>query len=125
LYEDLAVVRQTLSGDGSEEENCRRMSGLSLTFGEAFDIAPADLDAAEQHGWPIAGPEAYPSALRVNPGLAFRPPLSWELELLEGCLRVFPDFIAEKIPTATKTAATASHRLDLKLTRLEDEELAD
>jgi tetratricopeptide (TPR) repeat protein len=120
MYEDLEIVKQTICGDDSEEENCRRMSGLSVTFGEAFDIAPADLDAAEQHGWPVAGPEAYPSALRVNPGLAFRPPLAWELELLDGCLRVLPDFVAERSAAATKTATLLSKTLCLKLARLDE-----
>jgi len=26
-------------------------------------------------------------------GLALRPPLAWELELIEGCLRTVPDFV--------------------------------
>jgi hypothetical protein len=30
----------------------------------------------------VAGPEAYPLVVRINPGLAMRPPLVWELELL-------------------------------------------
>jgi len=120
MYEDLEVVRQTLAGEGSEEEHGRRMSGMSMTFGEAFDIAPADLDAAQQHDWPVAGPEAYPSALRVNPGFAFRPPLAWELELLEACLRALPDFVDEKSPRATKTATVGANTLTLQLTRLDE-----
>ena len=27
-----------------------------------------------------------------------RPPLAWELELMEGCLRAIPDFIAKHRP---------------------------
>jgi hypothetical protein len=50
-------------------------------------------NAAEKHGWTVAGPEAYPMVIRINPGLAMRPPLVWELELLEGCLRTIPDFL--------------------------------
>ena len=44
------------------------MSVLSLMFSEAFDIAVRDLAAAERHGWAVAGPEAYPLVLRINPG---------------------------------------------------------
>jgi hypothetical protein len=41
-------------------------------------------------------PEAYPSVYRMEPGLSMRPPLAWELELLEGCLRAVPEFVRKK-----------------------------
>ena len=44
----------------------------------------------------MAGPEAYPLVLRINPGMAVRPPLAWELELLEACLRAIPKFLARQ-----------------------------
>ena len=80
---------------------------MSLMFSEAFEINVRDLDAAERHGWPVAGPEAYPLVLRINPGLAVRAPLVWELELLEGCLRAIPEFLAEKKAVLEKTIAEA------------------
>jgi len=96
LYDDLSMVRRLLEGQLSGKEGSRQMSTISVTFDEEFDMAPADLDAAEQFGWPVAGPEAYPSAMRVNPGVAVRAPLAWELELLEGCLRAVPGFVRTK-----------------------------
>jgi hypothetical protein len=74
-----------------------------------------DLDAAEKHGWPVAGPEAYPLVIRVNPGLAMRPPLVWELELLEGCLRMIPEFLVEKAATLSTAVFVASGELTLRL----------
>lgn len=115
VYEDLAILQSMISGDASEEENAKGMSGLSMMFSEAFEIAPRDLAAAEKHGWTVAGPEAYPMVIRVNPGLAMRPPLVWELELLEGCLRTIPDFLAEKNAMSVKMVLAASGKLTMRL----------
>ena len=115
VYEDLAALQGMITGGRSEEENSRGMSALSLMFSEAFEIPVRDLDAAERHGWPVAGPEAYPLVIRINPGLATRPPLVWELELLEGCLRAIPEFLAEKKAVLVKTVAAASAKLTVRL----------
>ena len=66
----------------------------------------------------MAGPEAYPLVIRVNPGLAMRPPLVWELELLEGCLRTIPEFLTEKNAVLAKTVAAASGKLTVRLSWL-------
>ena len=42
----------------------------------------------------VAGPEAYPAAVRKELGMTIRPPVERELQLLEGCLRAIPDFVA-------------------------------
>jgi len=116
LYEDLQLLRQLLNNDISEEEMRRRTSAISVTYGEPFDVAPEDLDAAEANRWEVAGPEAYPCVLRVNPGLALRTPLPWELKLVEGCLRAIPDFISRQ---AVKTEIPLNVSGDLLLMRLE------
>ena len=41
--------------------------------------------------WP--GPDAYPEVFHKERGLSLRPPLAWELELMEGCLRAVPEFV--------------------------------
>lgn len=117
LYEDLAVLQSLLCEDPDAN---RRNSGLSVMYGEAFEISLRDLDAAEENGWPVAGPEAYPMILRVNPGMAVRPPLAWELELVEGCLRAIPAFLirSERGP-ARMTVPVATGELDLELSWLE------
>ena len=66
----------------------------TVTFGEEWDIPVADLEAAKRHGWPVALADAYPEVFHKERGLSLRPPLAWELELLEGCLRAVPDFVA-------------------------------
>jgi hypothetical protein len=116
LYEDLGVLKALLRED---EDANRRNSGLSVMYGEAFEIAIRDLDAAEENDWPVAGPEAYPMILRINPGMAIRPPLAWEMELAEGCLRAIPGFLvrSERQP-AQITVPVATGELDLELSWL-------
>ncbi|MCI0331897.1 MAG: hypothetical protein L0228_01570 [Planctomycetes bacterium] len=122
LYEDLGVLRTILRGEFTDEETARMSTAFSVTYSEAFEIAPEDLDAAEENDWPIAGPEAYPSVLRVNPGLAVRTPLKWELELLEACLRAIPEFLSQCAGSARIPAAISGSTLTLELARLEDDE---
>ena len=78
---------------GADEENARETVGTSVTFGEAWDIPLADLDAVNRHGWQVARPDAYPEVFHKERGLSLRPPLAWELELMEGCLRAVPEFV--------------------------------
>ena len=66
----------------------------TVTFGEEWDIPVADLEAAKKHGWLVARADAYPEVFHKERGLSLRPPLAWELELMEGCLRAVPDFVA-------------------------------
>ena len=123
LYDDLHAIQTMIDGDSSDQENARRMSALSMTFDEEFNMAPADLDAAEQFGWPVAAPEAYPCAMRVNPGPAVRPPLAWELELLEGCLRTIPDFLArDDVDSERFIVPVASGKLELVLSWVDEDE---
>jgi hypothetical protein len=120
LYEDLKHLRKLMTGRCSDKENARRMSALSVTFSEAFEIAPEDFDAIEQFDWPVAGTEAYPIVLRVNPGLVLRVPLAWELELLEACQRAIPEFLRQEGSTKASLVIPLSTReIALRLTRLD------
>jgi len=89
-------LRRLWAGERGHEENARRTVGTSVTFGEEWDIPVADLDAAKKYGWQVARPDAYPVVFHKERGLALRPPLAWELELLEGCLRAVPDFVVRR-----------------------------
>lgn len=125
LYEDLNLLRRLWAGELSDEENARQTIALSATFDPETQIPMADLLAGRQHGWEVAGPEAYPMVFRKEAGLSMRPPLAWELELLEGCLRAIPEFIAEHQPGNTRphrmTVPVASGKLTLVLSWVGDE----
>ena len=71
---------------------------LTVTFDDESSMPEVDLEAIEQHNWPIAGPEAYPSLFRKERGLSMRPPLSWEIDLMDACLRILPDFVDRRSP---------------------------
>ena len=91
VYEDGVALEAARSGDHGQ---AARSTGLSVMFGEAFEIPAIDYDWIECSGFEVAGPEAWPMPVRLNPGMNLRPPLAWELELLTGCLRDVPAFIA-------------------------------
>jgi tetratricopeptide (TPR) repeat protein len=120
LYEDLEMLERLFTGGSSDEEMSRQATGLSVMFGEAFEIPIADLDAAERHRWPLVGAEAHPNPIYVNPGRSMRPPLAWELELLEGCLRAIPKFLDGGKPQETLTVPGARGNLTLEISRIEE-----
>jgi hypothetical protein len=96
LYDRLETVLRIQEGDLSEEENARLTSGLTMVFGGKDDLLLKDVEAAALHGWKVAAKDAFPTVYRIEPGLSMRPPLAWEVQLLEGCLRVIPEFVRKK-----------------------------
>jgi tetratricopeptide (TPR) repeat protein len=106
LYEDLRLLRKLWANELSEREHVRRTIVLAVTFGPRWETNPKDVLAARQLQWEIAGPEAYPTAYRKEPGMSLRTPLSWELELLEAAMFALPAFLAERTrddPTPYRT----------------------
>jgi tetratricopeptide (TPR) repeat protein len=96
LYEDLKVLERLWAGKMSDEDNARETVALSVTFGDAADCTDADLNAIDQYDFDVAGTRAYPTIFRKERGMTLRPPLGWELVLMEACLRAIPEFIAER-----------------------------
>jgi tetratricopeptide (TPR) repeat protein len=94
LYEDLGALRRMWARERADEDNARQSVATTVTFEEEWDIPVADLEAARRHGWEVARPDAYPEVFHMERGLSLRPPLAWELELVEGCLRAIPDFVS-------------------------------
>jgi tetratricopeptide (TPR) repeat protein len=125
LYENLRVVRNTQKGTLCDESHARQAVGLSVTFGEQTEMAVKDLEAIQRHGWKVGGPEAYPCIFKKERGMSIRPPLAWELELMEGCLRAVPEFVdrrQQKDPSQEEiTVPVASGHLKLVLSWVVDE----
>ena len=65
----------------------------ALHFGGRKGISPDDLERIQRHGFEVAGPTAFPSVLRKVPDEDFRSPDAKELEILEACLWIIPDFL--------------------------------
>jgi hypothetical protein len=124
LYDALKTLKKLSAGAMSDEENARETVALKITFGDETEVSAADLDAGKEHGWEVAGPEAYPSVFRKERGLSLRPPLVWELELMTGCLRALPAFVARHRPDDRSnhkmTVPVASGDLSLTLSWVED-----
>lgn len=125
LYEHLRVVQRMQQGELSHEGHASKAVVLSVTFGEQTELAVNDLEAIQQHGWNLAGPEAYPCTFKKERGMSIRPLLTWELELLEGCLRIIPEFVGRRKEEDTTpeemTVQVASGQLQLKLSWVSEE----
>jgi hypothetical protein len=123
LYEDLRVLRKLWNRVSPDHECIRQAVALTVTFDPENDANPKNLEAARRHGWEVANPEAFPTVFRKERGLTIRPPLSWELALLEGCLRAVPEFIARHEPGDTTkqplTVRLAAGKLNLVLSWVE------
>jgi hypothetical protein len=65
----------------------------ALHFGDHTQVIPNDLEEVRRHCFEVAGPRAFPVVLRKEPGGDFRCPAAGELELLEACLGIIPDFL--------------------------------
>jgi tetratricopeptide (TPR) repeat protein len=119
LYDDLRLLQKLFAGNASDEENARQTVALTVTFVDENELSPADLEAAEQHGWEVARPEAYPNLFRKERGMSMRPPLAWEMRLMEGCLRAVPGFVKKNPPVQPAreqvTVPTAGGELPLTL----------
>jgi hypothetical protein len=118
------MLEKLWAGDMSEEEYSREMVALSLTFDDESAIAVADLDAGKRLDWEVVGPESYPSIFRKERGLSLRPPLAWELTLMEACLRALPAFVSRHkvhdMSAHKMTIPVATGELSLRLSWVEN-----
>jgi hypothetical protein len=96
LYEDLESLRGIMASHDDYQSNARQSVATTVIFSEEVDLPLADVQAARRHGWPVARADAWPLVMHKERGLSQRPPLAWELELLEGCLRAVPEFVRRR-----------------------------
>ena len=92
-----------------------QMSGFSIVFDEATVMAPADLYLVERNGWPICTPEAYPAVLRLEPDRQPQAPRSEELDYIESCLHIIPDFVTCNQETKTYERVANGKKLKMRL----------
>ena len=96
VYEDLKVLEKLWSGQMSDEDNARETVATAVTFGEESDLTLSDIEAVRQYGWKVARADAYPSIYHKERGMSMRPPLTWELELMEALMRALPPFVQHR-----------------------------
>jgi hypothetical protein len=78
---------------GRYETIAEHLRYTALHFGGRSQISPTDLEKAQRHAFEVASPRAFPAAFRKERGADLRSPDAGELELLEACLWVIPDFL--------------------------------
>ncbi len=78
---------------GDYETVADHLQYTALHFGNRTEINSDDLESVRRLGFEIASPRAYPAVFRKERGSDFRSPDAGELELLEACLWVLPDFL--------------------------------
>ena len=120
LYDSVDQLRALWASDPDQERDLmRQVASLALTFERQSQAYPRDTHAAAQYEWEVVDSEAFPTVFRKEPGLSMRPPLSWELVLLEGCLRAIPAFLSRYPPgdaaRSEMTVPVATGELDLIL----------
>jgi hypothetical protein len=94
LYEDEQYVRELLREQNPDpSQSMRGCSSLVLMYGEKHEAAPQDATVIHERRLPLAAPEAYPSLMRVKPGIAIQKPLVWEVKLMEAVLRAIPAYL--------------------------------
>ncbi len=98
----------------AESKSGEDMDSMSVMFGEEGSIAPPDLDAIEQFGWPIATPEAYPEALRVFPGMRVQTPSADEFRFLTAALdaitRLSQNRDEDQVTSSAGNVSVQAHR---------------
>jgi hypothetical protein len=77
---------------GQYQAIAEHLQYTALHFGTRKEISPDDLERARRLGFEVAGPRAYPAVIHKERG-GFRSADAEELELLEACLWVIPDFL--------------------------------
>jgi hypothetical protein len=108
----LEALRRLMEGQmgvDDHKEAAQQLDGMSVQFGEEFDLAPRDSDAIVQFGWPVAAPEAYPLLLSVRPGAELVAPTPEELRIVTECLNGIATLSqSSPTPPAQHTGAAAT-----------------
>lgn len=108
VYENEKYLRDMLANQNPDpRENMRGCSSLVVMFGERHESAPQDAAAIKDRKLPLAAPEAYPTLMRVKPGIAIGQALLWEVKLMEAVLRAIPAYLKQRTRQRQKLTVTA------------------
>ncbi len=124
LYESLDKVRALWAAKTDKEREVDwSITSLTVTFDEVSLVHPKDVFSARKYRWEVVDSETFPSIFRKEPGMSVRPPLAWEMILLEGCLRAVPAFVSKYRPgdgaRSEMTVPVATGELDVVLSWVE------
>lgn len=94
LYDKRDALARLLAGQSS----IHNTAAFSVLFGFQYEMVSDTAEHIQQQAWPIAGVDAYPNIMRIDPGPQFRLPVPEELEYLTECLRGLPEFVESRKP---------------------------
>jgi len=87
FFDDPEALESVFASDPSDlGAGAKQLHGISFSLNEQSLVHPRDVAAAEQFGWPVAGPEAWPMGYFISDS-AFRPLTVAELQFLSAATR--------------------------------------
>jgi hypothetical protein len=113
VYDRLQPIKNAFAPD-SQADMIEEADGFSVMYNEETHSPPADVDACEQFGWPVATPEAFPMAIRLHPGGKTELPTAAELRYLTAALTG----ITRLSQSCDKSLTVAAQDVSLTVARL-------
>lgn len=104
LYKSWDHFSKVFMGEGDNPYDMLSPEGqAAVLFDNIASLPFQDLDALEEHGWKVAGDQAYPSAIVIQAGEEpIRRPSPTELRFLEAALRLVPRVMRDHMRPAGK-----------------------
>ena len=94
IFDDADRLLEAMnSTDDLESSIDGQFSGVFLSLGEKFNVAGSDIEMAEQFGWPVASPEAYPIVARLDEEQGLCTPTCDDICLSVVAAKVVPEFL--------------------------------
>lgn len=113
-FDDCVLMMTGLLPDGGISS----VSAMCLNYEEPQTMTGADLDAADQLGWTVAAPEAYPLVYRTGRTEVLETPSAEEFDLLEATLQTLPDFVASGKEFGNLTAIVNGSPVEVRVARV-------
>jgi len=103
FFDDRETLELVFASDPSDPgAGAKQMHGISFSLNEQQLMHPRDVAAAEQFGWPVAAPEAWPMGYFISDG-AMRPLDIAELQFLSAATRA----VAEQLQSQESSLVTS------------------
>lgn len=110
LYPKRAVVDQFMRAADRCDVDADLTRGFAqVTFDDPIELAPDDLKLWDDHAFPLAAPDAYPTAVKHLGGGKSKRPSPRELAFLEGLLRALAATSEDEIDTGRWEKQVITH----------------
>ena len=119
IYNDLELI-QGMWANTAMRAHTLRSQVVTVMYGEESVVSPVDCDAAAQHGWPIAGPDAHPGFLRLKGEQRSVTPTPDDLRLATIAMSVIPDFARNHRDFEAAPVAVSADGVELNISWIMD-----